>query len=178
MTSTAISTSGSIPVGSVHLHLISKPGADDSPEAAGEHRLRSINGRLPGLNRYDPNQKILTLERYINDKTYVVTSGWVDPVKFFPNKSLRIFTRHLKTGPRSLSTPARGSSATSSRSMWAAAQNAFSGSMGTAMLTSRCGTSDRCALQLHFHPIWRIPQEKMPAARGMVRVNYSVTRCL
>jgi hypothetical protein len=71
-----------------------KPAWDASPEAAGN--TGSIYQWAIAVNRYDPNQKILTLERYINDKTYVVTSGWVDPVKFFPNKSLA----HLYSAPQ------------------------------------------------------------------------------
>jgi hypothetical protein len=63
-----------------------KPEWDASPESAG--LAGSVYQWAIATNSYDPNQNILTLKRYINDKTFVVTTGWIDPAKFFPDTTL------------------------------------------------------------------------------------------
>jgi hypothetical protein len=63
-----------------------KPAWDASPEEAGQ--TGNVYEWAIAVNTYQPNQNVLTLQRYINDKTYVVTSGWIDPVKFFPDTTL------------------------------------------------------------------------------------------
>lgn len=72
-----------------------RPAWDASPESAG--KSGDIYKWAIALNSYEPNQSVLTLKRYINAKTYEVTSGWVDPVKFFPDKTLS----HLYAVPQS-----------------------------------------------------------------------------
>ena len=62
------------------------PTWDASPASAA--LTGSVYQWAIAVNSYEPNQNILTLNRYINDKTYVVTSGWIDSTKFFPNKTL------------------------------------------------------------------------------------------
>ena len=65
-----------------------------SPASAGE--TGSVYQWAIAVNTYEPNQNILTLKRYINDKTYAVTSGWIDPTKFFPDTTLA----HLYATPQ------------------------------------------------------------------------------
>jgi hypothetical protein len=71
-----------------------QPAWDASPESAGE--AGNIYSWAIAVSSYEPSQRTLALKRYVNDKTYVVTSGWIDPVKFFPNKTLG----HLYTVPQ------------------------------------------------------------------------------
>jgi hypothetical protein len=71
-----------------------KPAWDASPEAAGQ--TGSIYQWAIAVSTYQPNQNTVALNRYINATTYAVTSGWIDPVKFFPNATLA----HLYTKPQ------------------------------------------------------------------------------
>jgi hypothetical protein len=73
---------------------IPRPAWDASPEAAG--KSSDVYQWAIAVNSYDPDQKDLTLMRYRNGKTYEVTSGWADPVKFFPDKALA----HLYPAPQ------------------------------------------------------------------------------
>lgn len=63
-----------------------KPIWDASPESAGESA--DVYHWAIAVNSYEPSQHLLELKRYVNDKTYVVTTGWIDPVKFFPDTTL------------------------------------------------------------------------------------------
>jgi hypothetical protein len=71
-----------------------RPAWNASPEEAG--KSGDIFKWAIAVNSYEPNQTTLTLKRYRNDKTYEVTSGWADPVKFFPDKTLA----HLYAAPQ------------------------------------------------------------------------------
>ncbi len=72
-----------------------RPAWDATPKAAGESE--DVWQWAIAVNSYQPNQNLLTLKRYRNDKTYEVTSGWADLVKFFPDKTLA----HLYAAPQS-----------------------------------------------------------------------------
>ena len=63
-----------------------RPAWDASPKSAGESG-NTIQWAI-AVNSYKPNQNILALDRYVNAKTYEVTTGWVDPVKFFFDTNL------------------------------------------------------------------------------------------
>jgi hypothetical protein len=63
-----------------------KPAWDATPKLAGESG--SITQWAIAVNSYEPSQNILPLKRYVNAKTYEVTTGWVDPYKFFPDTTL------------------------------------------------------------------------------------------
>jgi hypothetical protein len=63
-----------------------RPAWDASPKSAGESG--DIVQWAIAVNTYKPNQNILALKRYVNAKTYEVTTGWVDPVKFFFDTTL------------------------------------------------------------------------------------------
>jgi hypothetical protein len=71
-----------------------KPAWDASPKLAGESG--NVATWAIAANSYKPDQTILTLKRYVNEKTYVVTTGWIDPVKFFPDATLG----HLFAAPQ------------------------------------------------------------------------------
>ena len=71
-----------------------RPAWNASPKTAG--KSADIYQWAIAINSYEPNQNTLTLKRYRNDKTYEVTSGWADPVKFFPDKTLA----HLYAAPQ------------------------------------------------------------------------------
>jgi hypothetical protein len=73
---------------------IPAPAWDASPESAGQSG--SIFQWAIAVNAYDPAAGLLSLQRYRNDKTFDVTSGWADPVKFFPDTTLG----HLYAAPR------------------------------------------------------------------------------
>jgi hypothetical protein len=73
---------------------IPAPAWDASPESAGQSG--SIFQWAIAVNAYDPTAGLLSLQRYRNDKTFDVTSGWADPVKFFPDTTLG----HLYAAPR------------------------------------------------------------------------------
>jgi hypothetical protein len=63
-----------------------QPAWDASPESAG--KVGDIYNWAIAVNSYKPDQSMLTLRRYLNDKTYEVTTGWIDPLKFFPDRML------------------------------------------------------------------------------------------
>jgi hypothetical protein len=71
-----------------------RPAWDGSPESAG--KSGDVYQWAIAVNSYEPDQNLVSLKRYRNDKTYEVTSGWVDPVKFFPDKALA----HLYAVPK------------------------------------------------------------------------------
>ena len=54
-----------------------QPAWDASPESAG--KAGDISQWAITVNSYAPDRNTLTLNRYRNDKTYEVTSGWIDP---------------------------------------------------------------------------------------------------
>jgi hypothetical protein len=72
-----------------------RPAWDASPEDAG--LSAGLTQWAITVSSYEPDQNILTLKRYVNAKTYEVTSGWADPVKFFLNRTLA----HLYGAPQS-----------------------------------------------------------------------------
>jgi hypothetical protein len=72
-----------------------RPAWDATPESAG--KSGDVYQWAIAVNSYQPDQNLLTLKRYRNDKTYDVTTGWVDSVKFFPDKTLA----HLYAAPQS-----------------------------------------------------------------------------
>jgi hypothetical protein len=74
---------------------VPRPAWDASPEKAG--KSADVYQWAIAVNSYEPNQMLLTLKRYRNSKTYEVTSGWADPVKFFADKTLA----HLYAAPQS-----------------------------------------------------------------------------
>jgi hypothetical protein len=63
-----------------------RPPWDASPKSAGEAG-NTIQWAI-AVNSYTPNQNILPLKRFVNDKTYVVTTGWIDTVKFFSDTTV------------------------------------------------------------------------------------------
>jgi hypothetical protein len=63
-----------------------KPAWNAAPKAAGESG-DTIQWSI-AVNSYEPSQHLLALKRYVNEKTYVVTTGWIDPVKFFSDTTL------------------------------------------------------------------------------------------
>jgi hypothetical protein len=71
-----------------------QPAWDASAETAG--KAGNVFSWAIAVSSYEPNQKSLAFKRYVNDKTYVITSGWIDAVKFFPDKTLG----HLYTVPQ------------------------------------------------------------------------------
>jgi hypothetical protein len=72
-----------------------QPAWDASPESAG--KAAYISQWAIAVNSYDPNQNTLTLNRYRNDKTYEVTSGWIDAsAKFLLDTTLG----HLYAAPQ------------------------------------------------------------------------------
>jgi hypothetical protein len=73
---------------------VPRPAWDASPIEAGESG--DIYHWAIAVNTYDPEQKTRALKRYRNAKTYEVTTGWVDGVKFFPDRTLG----HLYTAPQ------------------------------------------------------------------------------
>lgn len=73
---------------------VPRPAWDASPIEAGQSG--DIYRWAIAMNTYDPEQKTRALKRYRNAKTYEVTTGWADPVKFFPERTLG----HLYTTPQ------------------------------------------------------------------------------
>jgi hypothetical protein len=63
-----------------------KPAWDATPKSAGESG--DVYQWAIADNNYVPNQNLLELKRYVNAQTYLVTTGWVDPFKFFPDATL------------------------------------------------------------------------------------------
>jgi hypothetical protein len=72
-----------------------KPAWNASPESAG--KSGDVYQWAIAVSSYVPSQNILALNRYRNDQTYEVTTGWADPVKFFPDSTLG----HLYAAPQS-----------------------------------------------------------------------------
>jgi hypothetical protein len=62
------------------------PAWNASPESAG--MAGDVYQWVVAINSYEPGQNLLTLKRYRNATTYEVSTGWVDPVKFFPDGTL------------------------------------------------------------------------------------------
>ena len=74
---------------------------DATPERAGN--AGDVSHWAITVNSYDPSQSTIALQRYINHKTYEVTTGWIDPKgTFFPDVTLG----HLYPAPRNGATVA------------------------------------------------------------------------
>jgi hypothetical protein len=71
-----------------------QPAWNASPRVAGE--AADVPRWAIAVNSYKPDQNTLTLNRYQNDQTYEVTSGWIDPEgKFLLDSTLG----HLYAAP-------------------------------------------------------------------------------
>ena len=73
---------------------VPRPAWDASPEQAG--KAGDVIQWAIAVNTYDPKQSTVALKRYRNGKAYEVTTGWADPVKFFPDRTVG----HLYTTPQ------------------------------------------------------------------------------
>jgi hypothetical protein len=72
-----------------------QPHWDASPEGAG--KAGDISKWAIAVSSYDPGESRLTFSRYHNEKTYVTTTGWIDPDgKFVLDRALG----HLYSAPR------------------------------------------------------------------------------
>jgi hypothetical protein len=72
-----------------------QPHWDASPEDAG--KAGDISNWVIAATSYDPRESTLTLSRYRNGKTYMMTTGWIDPEgKFVLDQALG----HLYSAPR------------------------------------------------------------------------------
>lgn len=73
---------------------IPRPAWNATPEEAG--KSGDVFRWAIAVNTYDPAQNTVALKRYRNAQTYEVTTGWADPIKFFPYGTLG----HLYTSPQ------------------------------------------------------------------------------
>jgi hypothetical protein len=71
-----------------------QPAWDASPTSAGN--AGEVHNWAIATNSYDPAEKKLALNRYVNSHTYETTTGWIDTAKFFPDGTIG----HLYTTPQ------------------------------------------------------------------------------